>query len=88
MKKKMKFVMFDLAGPEGETTKIPINPWATFTVLPITIQGRMSGPDGEPIGRPAAALVSGMKILAVNCSVKEAIDRLEKAMSGSDEDGK
>lgn len=86
MQKKMKFIMFNSIGPEGETAEIPINPWAVLTVLPITIQGRFSGPDGQPIGKSAAALVSGMKILPIDCSQKEAIDRLEKATSGSDED--
>ncbi len=75
------FVMFKMATEGGApAVEIPINPFATFTVLPITIQGGISGPDGQAIGRPAAALVSGEKILPVDCIVSVAVARLEAGM--------
>jgi len=78
---KFEFVTFNLIEDEGKTSEIPINPFAVLTVLPITVQGRMSGPDGQPIGKSAAGLCAGMKILPVDCSVKEARDKLEAAIN-------
>jgi len=78
---KFEFVNFNLVEDEGKMSKIPINPFAVFTVLPITIQGKMMGPHGQPMGRPAAGLCAGMKILPVDCSVKEAQDKIEAAIN-------
>lgn len=77
----MKFVNFNLVEGDGKTSEIPINPYAVLTVLPITIQGKLSGPDGQPVGRPAAGLCAGMKIIPVNCTVADAIDKIETAIN-------
>lgn len=78
----MKFINFNLVEGDGKTSEIPINPYAVLTVLPITIQGKLSGPDGQPVGRPAAGLCAGMKIIPVDCTVAEAIDRIEAEING------
>ena len=78
---KFEFITFNLVEAEGKTSEIPINPFAVSTVLPITIQGRMSGPDGAPIGKPAAGLCAGMKVIPVDCSVEEAKNKIEAAIT-------
>jgi len=78
---KFEFVTFNLIEDEGKTSEIPINPFAVLTILPITIQGKMMGPHGEPMGKSAAGLCAGMKILPVDCSVKEAKNKIGAAIN-------
>ena len=74
---KPEFVMFNLIEGPGKTTKIPVNPMSIITVVPITVAGMMSGPDGKPMGKAAAGLDVGFRVLPVDHSVIEAQAMLE-----------
>lgn len=71
------FVTFKLIEGPGKTRDLPININLVITVVPITVAGVMAGPDGEPMGMPAAGLDVGFRIIPVDCSVKEALRMLE-----------
>jgi len=72
-----EFEMFKLVGAEGSTTELPINANLVISVVPITIESQMLGPTGESVKVPAAGLDVGFRIIPVDCSVKEAIAKLE-----------
>ena len=76
---KVEFVDFNMAGPKGQLTKISVNPIQVCAILPIVIPGAINGPGGEKIGKAAAALDFGGNAIPVDCSVKEAIAKLEQA---------
>ena len=88
---KLKFVEFTVVGRDAsgnrKMTKMPINPWQVCMVVPITIPGMLNGPDGEPMGKAAAGLdFGGGQIIAVDCSVKDTITKLENAKVVDKED--
>lgn len=72
-----EFVMFKTIGDGGVTKEIPVNANLVCMIVPATISGMVEGPTGEKIGKPAAALDFGIKMIPVDCTVKEAIAKLE-----------
>jgi len=82
-----EFVMFKVVGEGGATRELPINPNLVCMVVPATIPGMIDGPGGEKIGKPAAALDFGIKMVPVDCSVEEAIAKLEGKAKEYDNEG-
>lgn len=66
------------------TRKIKINANLVLMVIEIEIpssSGLVEGPDKRPVMTVVAGLDFGFKIIPVNCSMKEAEDRLEGKIS-------
>lgn len=88
MMRKVKFVEFDVVGqtPDGKRkiTTMPINPLQVCMIVPITIPGMLSGPDGAPMGKAAAGLDFGTQVVAIDCEVTRARILLEDAINGEE----
>jgi len=74
---KPEFVTFKVTGDNGVAHEIPVNPNLVCMIIPSVIPGMIDGPNGEKMGKAAAALDFGIKVLPVECSVKEAVAKLE-----------
>jgi len=72
-----EFVMFEVIGENGVAHKIPVNVNMVCMVVPAVVSGMIDGPNGEKIGKAAAGLDFGVKLLPVNCSMREAVEKLE-----------
>lgn len=79
---KPEFIMFKVTDEHGTTREIPVNPNLVCMVVPTVIAGMIDGPDGKRIGKAAAALDFGIKILPVDCTVKQAVAKLEGKSGG------
>jgi len=72
----MRLVEFNAINNQGETTKIFVNPDQVCIVASAVIPGKMSGPDGKPIGKVAAILDFGVKAVPVDVTQESAKKKL------------
>jgi len=72
-----EFVTFKLIEGPNKTTDLPVNPMSIITIVPITVPGMLTGLSGESMGKAAAGLDCGFKIIPVDHSVEEAQHMLE-----------
>ncbi|MHA1883054.1 MAG: hypothetical protein ACTSUO_08420 [Candidatus Thorarchaeota archaeon] len=67
----MRLVEFDAINSEGGKTKVLVNPDQVCVVATAVVPGKMAGPDGKPIGKVAAILDFGVKVMPVDNTVEE-----------------
>ena len=71
------FIEFVTIDPKkGGKVTMPINPEKVCFIAPAIMHGEIAGPDGEMAGKEVAVLNFGIQSLVVDCTVEEALQKL------------